>query len=252
MFRLRYLLPLAALGAVLVYAAPAPAQTIIDEWNSVKAPPAPVLKPVTLDPKTTALLVMDFIKQSCNNEKRPRCVASVPKVEKLRADARSKGVMVIATTVPPVPITDTVPALSPNSKEPVMVAWIDKFMLGDKDTGLEKMLKDKGITTLISVGTAAHGAVLFTSIAGALRGFNVIVPVDGISGEGELAAYTEQAVAFILTHAPAASPKITPTRIDMIKEFGKLNTGSGALRWRPVGVMGLLARRRKRKADQDI
>lgn len=217
MYRLRQLLSLAAFVALFVYAASAPAQTIIDEWSSVKAPPAPELKQVTVDPKKTALLMMDFVKQTCNSEKRPRCVTSIPKVEKLRAEARAKGVTVIATTVPPVPITDTVPALAADSKEPVVVAWIDKFMLGDKDTGLEKMLKDKGITTLISVGTAAHGAVLYTSTAGALRGFNVIVPVDGMSGDGELAAYTEQAVAFILTHAPAASPKITLTRIDMIK-----------------------------------
>jgi hypothetical protein len=43
MLRLRHLLPLAALGAVLSYAVPSSAQTIIDEWNSVKAPPAPKL-----------------------------------------------------------------------------------------------------------------------------------------------------------------------------------------------------------------
>ena len=67
MIRVRPLLPLAALGAVLVCAAPAPAQTIIDEWSSVKAPPAPALKPVTVDPKTTALLVMDLVKQTCND-----------------------------------------------------------------------------------------------------------------------------------------------------------------------------------------
>ena len=69
MVHLRSLLPLAALAAVLVYAAPAPAQTIIDEWASVKAPLAPALKDVTLDPKTTALLVMDFVKQTCNNDR---------------------------------------------------------------------------------------------------------------------------------------------------------------------------------------
>lgn len=39
MFRVRHLLPLAALAAVLAYAAPATAQTIIDEWANVKAPP---------------------------------------------------------------------------------------------------------------------------------------------------------------------------------------------------------------------
>lgn len=61
MFRLRQLSLLAALAAALVYAGPSAAQTIIDEWQSVKAPPAPALKAVTLDPKSTAILVMDFV-----------------------------------------------------------------------------------------------------------------------------------------------------------------------------------------------
>ena len=216
MFRIRLLLPLAGLAAVLCYAAPSRAQTIIDEWQSVKAPPAPALKNVTLDPKTTALLVMDLVKQTCNADKRPRCVASLPKIAKLIAAARANGVMVIYTTVPPVPIADTVPAVAPKGNEPVVVAWVDKFVLGDKDTGLEKMLKDKGITSVITVGTAAHGTVLYTSSAAALRGFNVIVPVDGMSGDGQN-TYIEQAVAYLLTSAPIVSSKITLTSIDMIK-----------------------------------
>jgi nicotinamidase-related amidase len=216
MFHLRHLMPLLALVAALLYAAPAPAQTIIDEWSSIKAPPAPELKPVTVDAKTTALLVMDLVKQTCNNERRPRCVASIPKIEKLIAAARAKGVMLISTTVPPVPIADTLPEVAPKGNDPVVVAFVDKFTLGDKDTGLEKMLKDKGITSVVAVGTAAHGAVLFTSSEAALRGFNVIVPVDGMSGDGQI-VYDEQAVAYILTHAPILSPKVTLTRIDMIK-----------------------------------
>ena len=216
MFRFRDRLAVAALAAVLVYVAPATAQTIVDQWSSVKVPPPPELKPVTLDPKTTAILVMDFVKQTCNNERRPRCVASIPKTEKLIAAARAQGVMLISTTVPPVPIADTLPAVAPKGNDPVVVAFVDKFILGDKDTGLEKMLKDKGITTLVAVGTAAHGAVLYTASAAASRGFNVIVPVDGMSGDGQV-LYDEQAVAFILTHAPGISSKITLTRIDMIK-----------------------------------
>jgi nicotinamidase-related amidase len=161
-------------------------------------------------------LVMDFVKQTCNNERRPRCIASIPKIEKLIAAARAQGVMLISTTVPPVPIADTLPAVAPKGNDPVVVAFVDKFILGDKDTGLEKMLKDKGITTLVAVGTAAHGAVLYTASAAASRGFNVIVPVDGMSGDGQV-LYDEQAVAFILTHAPGISSKITLTRIDMIK-----------------------------------
>jgi isochorismate hydrolase len=216
MLRTRYLLLLAALVAVLSYAAPSQAKTIIDEWRSVKAPPAPALKNVTLDPKTTALLVMDLLKQTCNEQARPRCVASLPKIAKLIAEARANGVMLIYTTVPPTPIADTVPTVAPKGDEPVVSARVNKFTLGDKDTGLEKMLKDKGITSVIMVGTAAHGAVLFTSSEAALRGFNVIVPVDGMSGNGQI-PYIEQSVAYILTSAPVISPKVTLTSIDMIK-----------------------------------
>jgi len=216
MFRFRDRLAVAALAAALVYVAPATAQTIVDEWSSVKVPPPPELKPVTLDPKTTAILVMDFVKQTCNNERRPRCVASIPKIEKLIAAARAQGVMLISTTVPPVPIADTLPAVAPKGNDPVVVAFVDKFTLGDKDTGLQMMLKDKGITTLVAVGTAAHGAVLYTATAAASRGFNVIVPVDGMSGDGQV-LYDEQAVAYILTHAPVVSSKVTLTSVDMIK-----------------------------------
>jgi len=214
MFRLRHLLRFAALAVVLGSAAPALAQTIIDEWSSIKAPPAPELKAVTLDPKATAVLAMDFVKQTCN-ENRPRCLASIPNVEKLLAAARAKGVLVIHTTVPPVPIADTLPAVAPMGNEPVVVALLDKFILGNQDTGLEKMLKDKGITTVIAIGTAANGAVLYTASAAASRGFNVIVPVDGMSASGPT-PFIEQFVAYNFTSAPVISAKITLTRIDMI------------------------------------
>ena len=216
MLETRRLPLLAALAAALICTTPSLGQTIIDEWQSVKAPPAPELKAVTLDPKTTALLVMDLVKPLCNNEGRPRCVASIPKIEKLIAAARAQSVMLIYTTVPAIPIADTIPAIAPKGDEPVVAAFVDKFMLGNKDTGLEKILKDKGITTVVTVGTAANGAVLYTSSAAALRGFNVIVPVDGMSAVGQN-IYVEQYVAYNFTSAPIISPKITLTSIDMIK-----------------------------------
>ena len=216
-------LPVAAVVVTLFCGAPAPAQTIIDEWSSIKAPPAPALKPVTANPKTTALLVMDLIKLACNEQNRPRCIASIPKIQKLLTEAREKGVTIIYTIFPspapsiPAPVIgDTLPAVAPKGTEPVIVSFVDKFILHDKDTGLEKILKDKGITTVITVGTATHGAVLYTASAASLRGFNVVVPVDGMSGNGQI-AFDEQAVAYILTSAPIVSPKITLTRLDMIK-----------------------------------
>ena len=216
MLRKAYLFQLVALAAVLVSAGPSSAQTIIEEWSNVKPPPAPALKAVTLDPKTTALLVMDLVKQTCNNERRPRCVASIPRIEKLIAEARAKDVLVVYTTVPAAPITDTLPAVAPKGNEPVITAAVDKFILGNQDTGLEKILKDKGITTVIPVGTAANGAVLYTASAAALRGFNVVLPVDGMSGDGQN-TFIEQYVAYNMTSAPVITPKITLTRIDMIK-----------------------------------
>jgi nicotinamidase-related amidase len=223
MLRIPNLLAVATLAVASIYAAPAPAQTIVDEWANIKAPAPPELKPVTLEPKTTALLVMDLIKQICNENARPRCVASIPKVAKLLAAARASGVTVIYTIIPsagpgnPVPVIgDTLPGVAPKGDEPVITSFVDKFILGNKDTGLEKMLKDKGITTVVAVGTATNGAVLYTASAAALRGFNVIVPVEGMSGTGQI-VYDEQAVAYTLTHAPVLSPKITLTSVDMIK-----------------------------------
>ena len=53
---------------------PASAQTIIDEWSTVQAPKPPELKPVTIEAQGTALLVLDFVSQTCNAERRPRCL----------------------------------------------------------------------------------------------------------------------------------------------------------------------------------
>jgi hypothetical protein len=114
-----------ALAFALVSAAPASAETIIDEWANVKAPAPPQLQSVTLDPNTTALVVIDIIKQTCNMQRRPRCVAMVPKVQELLAEARAKGVYVIYSlfpspspaTFPDPKISDYVPELAPKGDD---------------------------------------------------------------------------------------------------------------------------------------
>jgi nicotinamidase-related amidase len=220
MIQIRRLLPLAVLAPVLSFAVPLSAETIIDEWTNVKAPPPPQLKSVTLNPKTTALLMIDIIKQTCNEKGRPRCVASVPKIEKLLAAARASGVTVIYTLFPsPAPdkfanpvIGDVLPAVAPKGDEPVVTSFVDKFILRDKDTGLQQMLKDKGITTVVLVGGASHNGILFTAVSAALRGFDVIVPVDGISGNN---SYEDQLAAYTLTSSIVY--KVTLTSTDMIK-----------------------------------
>jgi len=120
-----------ALVAGLV-TAPAVAQTIIDEWASVKAPPAPELKPVTIDAKTTAFLVLDFVRQTCNNERRPRCIASIPRVQKLLAEARAKGLPVIYSLIVGATAADIVKELAPTGGETMVTAMADKFTGTDR------------------------------------------------------------------------------------------------------------------------
>jgi nicotinamidase-related amidase len=211
---------IAALAAILSCAGPASAETIIDEWPSLKAPSAPQLKPVTLESKTTALILIDIIKQTCNTQRRPRCVASIPHVKKLLDEARAKGVFVIyalfpspsPATFPDPKITDYVTELAPKGDEPVVTAFVDKFNLGGKDTGLEKILKDKGIKTFVPVGVTSHNGVLLTSVAAAFRGFDDVVPVEGMSGNN---AYDDQLAAYTLTSSIVY--KVTLTSVDMIK-----------------------------------
>ncbi len=208
----RTVLAAACLGALLALAHSAlAAQTIIDEWATVQVPPPPKLEDVTVDPKTTALLVLDLVKQTCNQEVRPRCLASLPAVAKLLKGARDSKTMVVYSVIPgPSAIGDTNPAVAPNGTEPVVKSGPDKFI----GTDLEKILKDKGIATVIVVGTAAHGAVLYTASHAALLGFQVVIPVDGMSAE---TPYAEQYVAWNMVHAPVLSTKVKLTAIDMLK-----------------------------------
>ncbi len=216
MSRLRQLLPLAALAGVLAYSTPAAAQTIIDEWASVKALPPPALKPVTVDPKTTALLVVDMVSYFCGPQRYTRCPAMIPTVTKLLTEARAKGAMVVYTSVPQtanIPQTakvDIVKDLAPSGNEPFVRSFLDKFLNSD----LEKTLKDKGITTLIMTGLASNGAILYTASEAVQKGFSIVVPVDAITA---ITTYAEQFSIWQLGNAPIISPKVTLTKSDMIK-----------------------------------
>ncbi len=189
--------------------APVAAQTIVDEWANAKAPAPVELKIVKVDPKTTAFLVLDLVKQTCNAERRPRCLASLPKVEKFLAEARSHGVPVVHSIVAVATPADIAPQATPKEGEPIVSSVANKFIRTD----LDKILKDKGVTTVIVVGTTAEGAVLYTASEAAFLGYKVIVPIDG-SSAGTL--YAEQATAWMLANAPGVGPNTTLTRFDMI------------------------------------
>ena len=202
--------PLMHLAAAVAALVPALsfAATIIDEWPNVKAPPAPALKPVTVDPKTTALLMLDFVPPTCGA--RPRCMASLPAMKKLLEQARASGMPVAHSVTGTTKAEDILKDVAPQAGEPVVQASIDKF----RNTDLEKFLKDKGVQTVIVTGTAAHGAVLNTATAAVLRGMKVILPVDGVTASD---TFTEQYVAWHMVNAPAVGPNTTLTKSDLLK-----------------------------------
>jgi nicotinamidase-related amidase len=203
---------IAVLAVAALAAVSAKANDITTEWATVKPPPVPELKPATVEPKTTALLVLDFMKTNCGT--RPRCAATVPNVKKLLETARANNMMVFYTLVGGTPTPEGMidPGLAPRAGEWVVRGGADKFIGSD----LEQRLKDKGIKTVIVTGTSAQGAVVGTSNGAVQRGYKAVVPVDGMSAED---AYNEQYAAWHLYKGGPAvlTENVTLTRSDMIK-----------------------------------
>ena len=177
-------------------------------WDRVQPPSLPGIGPVAVDPATTALLVLDMEELTCNAQRRPRCLATAPRIADLLRRARSAGLAVVHSQTPK--RTPFLSDMRPGQDEPVVASSVDKFWRTD----LEKILKDKGVTTVIVTGTAAHGAVLHTATAAGFRGLRIILPVDCLSAAD---LYTEQAAVQLLLTGPATRNAVTLTRGDMIE-----------------------------------
>ncbi len=208
MKREAWLLGLALAASVGIGMSALHAELIIDEWAGVKAPAAPAVKEVTADPKTTALVMADFVKPICSRY--PRCMASLPVAKKVLDEARAAKVLVVYTSIPKVPISAVMPDVAPQGDAPFVQSFTDKFL----NTDLEKVLKDHRIKTLVMTGVSSNGAIIETSSEAALRGFNVAVVLDATSAA---TTYAEQFVAWQLVNGPVISSKITLTTSNMLK-----------------------------------
>jgi nicotinamidase-related amidase len=201
---------IAVLATMVLAAQPALADDIVASWPTLHLPPPPALHPVQLDPSQTALVLLDFSTGTCNPAQRPRCFESLPAVAKLLAEARAHGASVIYSTVPNGSVGDTPQVLAPRPGDPAVSAGADKFL----DTNLTDILKAKHIRTVIVTGTTAQGAVLYTGSSAALRGYDVVVPVDGMSASD---AFGELATAWVFANGPpSVSRHVTLTRSNLI------------------------------------
>lgn len=207
--RLGKMICLAAIGTALL-ATRATAADLIGEWSTIQMPPPPTLKPVTIDPKTTALFLFDFMKENCGA--RPRCVDDVPKLKALHDKARAANMPIFYTFPGGGQPID--PSIAPRAGEVIdqKQGGPDKFYNDD----LDQKLKEHGIKTVILCGTSAQGVGIGTGAAAAQHGYQVIYPIDCLPSES---AFREAYAAWHMAGGgpPITTKSVTVTRSDMIK-----------------------------------
>lgn len=186
------------------------AANIIDAWDQVTPPPAPKLLAATVKAGETALLILDIEQLTCNQERRPRCVAAVPAMATFLERARLAHMPVFYSNTGSGSRETILQPVKPNDGESVVKASVNKFY----GTSLDDDLKTKNIKTVIVCGTTAAGAALHTATGAAQRGYKVVLPVDCVPGSS---LYEEQATVWSLINGPGTARVITPTTLDAIK-----------------------------------
>ncbi len=165
---------------------------------TVEAPEYQVERRVAVDPKTTALIVVDMQNDFVSEGGAlvvPQARETVPAIRRLLALARGHGMAVFFTqdTHDPGDIEfaiwgqhvvrgswgwQIVDDLAPRPGERVIQKLRYDGFFG---TSLDHELRLRGVTTVIVCGTVANICVLHTAGSAAIRGYRVILPVDAIS-----------------------------------------------------------------------
>jgi nicotinamidase-related amidase len=171
---------------------------------------------VTLNPATTALLVLDYVEPICNSQ--PKCKSQMlPAITPFMARARKAGV-VVAYGTRDQNMSKWLPEVAPAPGDIKIVNTAqDRFY----NTDLDKALKAKGITTIIMVGWKVSGSLAYTSVGATLRDYTVVVPIDTTAAGTDY----EQVIGFYqilnqgngnLTNQPLKPKAPTLSRTDMI------------------------------------
>ncbi len=197
-------------------ASEAPAAQAPAKMMTLQMPATPDPARVTLDPKTTALIVLDYVEDICNNQvscKTKMLPAMTPFMERVRkagltvaygtrAPNQTKWLKEVAPAPGDIRVTNTAQ---------------DRFY----GTDLDKELKAKGIKTLIMVGWKISGSVTYTSVGAMAHDYTVVIPMDTTSAGSDY----ETTIGFYnvlnsgnanLANQPLKPNAVTLTRTDMI------------------------------------
>jgi len=171
---------------------------------------------VTLNPATTALLVLDYVEDICNSQ--PKCKSQMlPAMTPFMERARKAG-LVVAYGTRQQNMSKWLPEVAPAAGDIKIVNTAqDRFY----NTDLDKALKAKGITTIIMVGWKVSGSLAYTSVGATLRDYTVVIPVDTTAATTDY----EQTIGFYqilnqgngnLRNEPLKPKAPTLSRTDMI------------------------------------
>ena len=174
--------------------------------------PTPV--EIAVDPKTTALLVLD-LNARCENPAE-RCHRLIEPVARFLPRARQARLFIAYTAADR--YQGTAEARMPyafkrQKDEPVLFPpAFDKFYGGE----LQPMLQQRGIKTVIVCGALSNQAVLYTATAAARPfGYDVVIPVDGLIARGD---YEHEFTLHQFTILPVgAAEKFKITEFDKIR-----------------------------------
>ena len=169
-----------------------------------EGPNRPEPKPVTLDSKSTAILVLDM-NARCDDPKQVCSKITAPLGEFLDK-ARAAAVPIIYTVSSSAkgkPLGELAAPLHRKPGETVLYPdAFDKFYPGE----LQPLLKEKGAKTLIITGSATNNAVLYTATTAArMHRYSVVIPLDGVNAASR---YEQEYAIHQLTVLPSEANKL--------------------------------------------
>ena len=143
-----------------------------------EGPNRPEPKPLTLESKATAVLVLD-LSARCHDPKQV-CSKLMPALGDFLEKVRAAAVPIIYTVSAAArgtPLGEVAAPLKRKEGEPVIYPdAFDKFAGGE----LQAFLKEKGAKTLVVTGSSTNTAVLYTATTAArMHRYNIVMPMDG-------------------------------------------------------------------------
>lgn len=178
-----------------------------------EGPKRPEPKPVSLDSKTAAILVLD-LSTRCHDPKSQASklmqpvgeflervrVFSIPVIYTISASAKGTPLGEVAS---PLKRRETEPVIYPNA--------FDKFAGGE----LQALLEQRDTNTLVVVGSSTNVAVLYTcTTAARIYHYRVIIPIDGVIAHSRYRQ--EYSFHQLIVLPDAASPPIQFTMLSSI------------------------------------